>query len=386
MVNNDKIIYFDNAATSFPKPKEMIEGMRRFNDEIGANPGRSGHKLSVEAGRIMYEAREAVAGIIGVTDPLRIAFTKNASEALNIAISSVLEPGDNVVVTSMEHNSVARPLRYFEDQGVSLTIVGGDETSGFVSADQFADSIKPETKLLICLHASNVTGVVNPIAEIGTTAREHGILFLVDAAQTAGYLPIDVEGMKIDFLAFTGHKSLLGPQGTGGLYVRPGLKVKPLMRGGTGSRSEEDTHPEFMPDLLECGTPNCLGLAGLKESIAFIEKKGMEKLAGHKRNLTNKLAEGLMKIPHIKVLGPPAEQERCGIISVVSDTKLPSELAQILDERFGIATRVGLHCAPWAHKTIGTYPGGTLRFSAGPFNNEEQVDNALRSMEMIVSG
>jgi cysteine desulfurase / selenocysteine lyase len=264
-------IYFDNAATSWPKPATMMEAMIRFNDTVGANPGRSGHRLSIEASRVVYGAREAVAHLLGAPDPLSVVFTKNATEGLNCALLGLLKAGDHVVTSSMEHNSVMRPLRFFERQGVEVTAVPCSST-GELNPEDVGKSMKGNTRAMVTTHASNVTGTIMPIDELATIAHDHGALFILDAAQTAGALPIDVLRTGIDICCFTGHKSLTGPQGTGGFYIRQGLEeqVAPLMRGGTGSASEFEEQPHFLPDRFESGTPNALGLAGLAAGVATV--------------------------------------------------------------------------------------------------------------------
>lgn len=378
------LIYFDNAATSYPKPSQIDEAMKDFHERAGANPGRSGHRLSVEAGRILYETRELLSILFGIDDPLNVVFTLNATMALNTALMGLLVEGDHVITSSMEHNSVARPLRFLETQGVELTIVPCDSETGELNAKDVAQAIKPNTKLVALIHASNVCGTILPLAEVGKITRPKGISLLVDAAQTAGAYPIDVEELGIDFLAFTGHKSLFGPQGTGGLYVRPGLKLKPLLRGGTGSRSEEDVQPEFMPDRLESGTPNTVGVAGLRAGAKFILEEGLNKIVKHKKELTLRFLEGLKEIKGVTVYGKKNAEDRAAIVSLNIAGKMCSEVGQVLDEKYGILVRCGLHCAPWAHQTLGTHPQGTVRFSFGYFNTPADVDLALSALAEIV--
>lgn len=382
---NEKLVYFDNAATSFPKPPGVLEAMRHFTEEIGANPGRSGHRFSVAAGEILVDTRDYLAELLNVRDSLRIAFTKNASEALNTAIFGIVRPGDHVVTSSMEHNSVSRPLRYLADEKIiELTIVSCDKKTGLLDPSAIKKALKKNTKLIIMVHGSNASGTIQPIGEVGEIARQSDVILAVDAAQTAGSLPIDVEAMKIDLLCFTGHKALFGPQGTGGIYVRPGLQLKPLMRGGTGSRSEEDTHPDFMPDLLECGTPNTHGIAGLEAGIKFILNETVTKIREYEVRLTQRLLDGLKQIPGVTIHGPATAAERTPIISMTSASRDNGEVGQLLDEKYGILVRVGLHCAPWAHQTLGTYPEGTVRFSLGYFNTDSEVDYLLEALTEII--
>ncbi|MFA5182048.1 MAG: aminotransferase class V-fold PLP-dependent enzyme [Syntrophales bacterium] len=381
---NKRIIYFDNAATSWPKPAAMIAAMINYNELIGGSPGRSGHRSSLDAGRIILEAREALAGLFGCGDSLRIAFTKNATEALNIALSGILNPGDHVITSAMEHNSVMRPLRYLEAQGVKLSVVPCS-ADGILDPEDVRAAIRPRTRMLVVTHASNVTGTIQPIAALGKIARDHGILFCVDTAQTAGALPINVDEMAIDLLAFSGHKSLFGPQGTGGLYVREGLEkgLRPLMTGGTGSRSEFEGQPDFMPDKYESGTPNTIGLAGLEAGVRFVLAEGVEAIRNKEEGLTTRFLAGLAVLPGITVYGPPAAASRTAVVSFNIAGVSPSAAALELDEHFGILCRPGLHCAPAAHRTIGTFPQGTIRFGFGYFNKDEEIDLALEAIRSL---
>lgn len=384
---NKRIIYFDNAATSWPKPAAMMAAMINYNEVIGGSPGRSGHQRSLDAGRIILEAREALAELFGCNDSLRIAFTKNATEALNIALSGILNPDDHVITSSMEHNSVMRPLRYLEAQGVKLSVVSCS-ADGILDPEDVRAAIRPRTRLLVVTHASNVTGTIQPFAELGEIARRHGILFCVDAAQTAGALPIHVNEMAIDLLAFSGHKSLFGPQGTGGLYVREGLEkqLRPLMTGGTGSRSEFEGQPDFMPDKYESGTPNTIGLAGLGAGVRFVLAEGVEAIRSKEEGLTTRFLAGLAALPGVTVYGPPDAANRTAVVSFNIAGVSPSAAALELDEHFGILCRPGLHCAPAAHRTIGTFSQGTIRFGFGYFNREEEIDLALEAVRSLAGG
>lgn len=378
------IIYFDNAATTFPKPESVIKAQEKFYREIGGNPGRSGHALSVKAGEIIEEAREAIADLINADDPMQIAFTYNASYALNMAIFGVLEEGDRVVTSPLEHNSVARPLRFAQKKmNISLEVVKCDPKSGLIDIEDLERKLKKKVKLTVINHGSNVSGTIQPIKEIGDLTRKNGSLFLIDAAQTIGTFPINVKEMKIDILAFTGHKGLYGPMGTGGLYVRPGVNLMPVFRGGTGSRSEFDIQPDFMPDKLECGTPNAGGLAALAEGVKFVMEKGVEKIHEYETELARQLIEGLQDIPGLRILAEK-NGDRLGVVSFVIDDMDVSEIGYRLDEEFKIMVRVGLHCAPWAHKTFGTFPQGTVRFSFSIFNNSEEVERAIEAVKRIV--
>ncbi len=372
------MIYFDNAATSFPKPDATIRAMNRFMTETGGSPGRSGHRLSLEAARTVFEAREAIAGLLGASDPLEVAFTKNATEALNIAIFGLLKPGDHAIASGMEHNSVMRPLRAMQKRGVELSIAPCSAT-GELDPGDLIPLIRRNTKAIFLTHASNVTGTIMPVGEVGLIARERDILFCVDAAQTAGALPIDVRKMQIDLLAFTGHKSLFGPQGTGGLYIRKGLesRVEMLMRGGTGSGSESEEQPEFMPDRFESGTPNGVGVAGLGAGAASIATDGLEKIRSHEERLTQLFLDGIRDNKKIVVYGPADPRRQLPIVTFAIKGIDAGRAALALDEEFDILTRPGLHCAPSAHRTIGSFPQGTVRFSFGYFNTEEEIRNGI---------
>ena len=376
-----ELIYFDNAATSWPKPGGITEAMTAYHANVGASPGRSGHRLSLAAGRIMLSARESLANLFGIGDPLRIVFTKNATEALNLVIFGLLKPGDHCITSSMEHNALMRPLRTLESQGLEMTVIPCSE-QGELDPGRIVPAIKSTTKAVFLTHASNVTGTIMPIAEVGRIARDHGLVFCVDAAQTAGTMPLDIEETGIDLLAFTGHKALFGPQGTGGLYIRPGIedKLHPLMMGGTGSRSEFELQPDFLPDKYESGTPNTVGLAGLEAGVRFILETGIRAIREKEIQLTAEFLEGLRSIPGIALHGPVEASRRTAVVSFTLEGMHPSEVALALDEEFGILSRPGLHCAPAAHKTIGTFPIGTNRFSFGYFNTAEEITYTLEAL------
>jgi cysteine desulfurase family protein len=384
-----EVVYLDNAATSFPKPPATLKAMMRYQQEIGGSPGRSGHRLSIEAGRVVHEAREVLARLFNIHDPLQIVLTQNATEALNIALIGLLKPGDHVVTTGMEHNAVMRPLRFLASRGVDLSVVP-TSNRGELDPDDMRAAFRTNTRVVVMTHATNVTGTIMPVKEVGAMTRERGdIVLCVDAAQTAGALPIDVAAMSIDLLAFTGHKSLYGPQGTGGLYIRKGLdeKIAPLMRGGTGSRSEFEEQPDFMPDKFESGTPNTIGLAGLAAGAAFILEQGVEAVAAKELALTRRFLDHLQAFGrHVTVYGPPAAQDRIPLISFNLRDITPSDAALYFDEQWGIMCRPGLHCAPAAHRTIGTFPRGTVRFSFGLFNTEEHVELAAKALRQLLKG
>ena len=379
------MIYFDNAATSWPKPPGVTEAMAHFMKEVGANPGRSGHRLSVEAGRIVYEAREAVAELFNIEDPLRIAFGYNVTEGLNLALRGYLRPGDHVITSSMEHNSVMRPLRALEREGVELTVVACSP-QGFLDPADVEAAIRPNTVMVVLNHGSNVVGSLLPMVKVSRICYKRDLILLVDAAQTAGAYPIDVEGDHIDLLGFTGHKALCGPMGTGGLYIGPRVdlgRFEPLKRGGTGSRSELEEQPDFLPDMCESGTANTVGLAGLGAGVRFVLEQGVENIRRHEEELTAQLIEGLKAIPGVTLYGGHDAVRQTAAVSFNVAGLEPSEVGLQLDEEYGILCRVGLHCAPSAHKTIGTFPTGTVRFGLSYFNTEEEVDLAIQAVREI---
>jgi len=382
-----KTIYLDNAATSFPKPEAMLAAMTAYQQAIGANPGRSGHGLSIDAGRIVYETRETLARLFNSEDPLRIVLTKNSTEALNIVLKGALKPDDHVITSSMEHNSVMRPLRFLESQGVRVSVIPCSPR-GELDPEDIKKAIRPATKMVVMTHASNVTGTILPVEAVGAIIREKGdILFCVDAAQTAGALPMDVQKLKIDLLAFTGHKSLYGPQGTGGLYIRKGLEkgIAPLMMGGTGSRSEFEAQPDFMPDKYESGTPNTIGFAGLGAGATYLAGQTMERIRAKEEQLTRRFLERLEAFKdQVTVYGLIDAARQTAVISFNVKNISPSDAAMFFEEKFGILCRPGLHCAPAAHRTIGTFPQGTVRFSFGFFNTSRDVDRAAKAVMALI--
>jgi cysteine desulfurase/selenocysteine lyase len=386
MVRKSDVTYLDNAASSWPKPDETWQAMEHFMRSVGANPGRSGHRRSIEAGRILIETREALAELFGIDDPLRIVFTRNATESLNLTVHGLLRPGDHCITSSMEHNSVMRPLRLLEKKGVAVTVVPCS-SQGELNPLEIEKNIKANTRLIIITHASNVTGTLMPINQIGKIARQHTVLSCIDASQTAGAYPIDVMQMQIDFLAFTGHKSLYGPQGTGGLYIREGLEkeLEPLMQGGTGSRSESQEQPHFMPDKYESGTPNTVGIAGLGAGARFILAQGIAQIRAKEQGLTRMLIEGLESIPGVCLCGCGKDEKQVAICSFTIAERTSSEVTMELDEKFAIMSRPGLHCAPIAHQTIETFPQGTVRLSAGYFTTEEEINLALEAVGKIAA-
>jgi cysteine desulfurase/selenocysteine lyase len=387
------MIYFDSAATSWPKPPGVAQAMVHFLDEIGANPGRSAHRLSVESARVVYAAREAVAELFNAPDPLRVVFGHNVTEALNLALRGLLRPGDHVITSSMEHNSVMRPLRALERQGVELTVVRCSP-EGFLDPADVEAAIRPNTLMIALNHASNVVGTLLPVVEVGHIARRHDALLLVDAAQTGGAYPIDVQADGVDLLAFTGHKSLYGPMGTGGLIFGERVDVtrlEPLKRGGTGSRSEREEQPDFLPDMCESGTPNAVGLAGLEAGVRWVLERGVEAIRAHEVALTQRLIDGLRDIPStgsgqrpgVTVYGGLDANRQTATVSFNIAGMAPSEVGLRLDEEHGVLCRVGLHCTPAAHKTIGTFPDGTVRFGLGAFSTAEEVNAAVEAVQRL---
>jgi cysteine desulfurase family protein len=373
-------LYLDNAATSYPKPECMIAAMRDYSERVGANSGRSAHKQAQEASRIVFDTRESVARLIGSKDSSKVIFTSNATEGLNIAIFGLLDEGDEVITTSMEHNSVMRPLRYLEQaRSVKINVVPCS-MNGELDPDDIKRRIGKATKLIVLTSASNVCGTLLPVKQVARIAREHGVHLLVDAAQTAGCMPLNVKRDSLDLVAFSGHKGLLGPQGTGCLYVGDGVKLRPLCFGGTGSRSEHQTQPDFLPDSFESGTPNIIGIAGLGAAVKFILKRGVERIRTEEQRMTGILLDKLARIDGMVINGLNNSELQVGVISIKIPGMEPSEIGYKLDARYDIAVRVGLHCAPAAHRTLGTFPEGTVRISPGPFNNTDDIDflcNAL---------
>jgi cysteine desulfurase family protein len=377
-------IYLDNAATSFPKPSQVIEAVEKTLRLNAANPGRGGHQLSLQAGRLVMECRETVARFFGIDDSSRIAFTANATEAINLGLFGLLLPGDRVVTTSMEHNAVVRPLRALSDQGVEVVRVMADSL-GFVDPQAIREACIAGTRLLMMNHCSNVTGTLQAIEQIGPWCRQQGILFMVDAAQSAGVFPINVETMAIDLLAVPGHKSLLGPPGTGFLYVRNGLDLRPLLYGGTGNFSQSATQPAEMPERLESGTLNTIGLAGLKAGIEFIESVGLDHIRSHEQNLLRRLIEGLSLLDDVTLYGPRGSAQHGGALSFNVKNMDPSMLGFRLDHEYDICCRVGLHCAPEVHGSIGTLPEGTVRLSPGYFNTSDDIETTLMAIRAIIA-
>jgi cysteine desulfurase family protein len=379
------MIYLDNAATSFPKPESVYQALDRFARTELANPGRAGHKMALAAERALDDCRHLLNQFFHGEGPERFIFTLNCTDALNMAFKGVLAEGDHVITTDLEHNSVSRPLRAMELAGrISLTRIKAD-AGGTIDPDAVRKAITPRTRLIAQTHASNVLGTVQPIAEIGKLARERDLLFLVDAAQTAGAVPIDVQRIFIDLLAFPGHKSLMGPTGTGALYVGPRAKVGAWREGGTGGDSSSETQPREFPYFLEGGTPNVLGVAGLAAGLRHVTQQGIEKIHAHEVDLTERLWRRLDEIGGCHVFGHRNLTQRVGTISFRSESLPAAELGGILDQAFDIAIRPGLHCAPYIHKAIGTFPEGAVRVSPGAFNTRDDIDHLARALAEISS-
>lgn len=378
------MIYLDNAATSFPKPPQVYHRMDEFFRHRAANPGRAGYRLSMEAEREIEGARKILADLFGAEEPERIVFTLNATDAINMAVKGILKEGDHVITSNLEHNSVTRPLRGLEKRGVvSVTSVNASR-EGVLDPDAVKKAIAARTRLIIITHAPNVLGTIQPIRDIGRLARENELIFMIDAAQSAGVWPIDVEDDLVDLLAFTGHKGLFGPPGTGGLYVGERVQVPPWREGGTGTDSESPLHPTALPFALEGGTPNFLGIVGLKTGVEFITETGMDNIRRHGQQLLAKILGGIEELDdRVVVYGPGKNTDRLPIVSLNIKGFEPSVAGSILDESYGIAVRSGLHCAPFAHRCIGSFPQGTIRVSPGYFNTEDDIVQLTHALKEI---
>jgi len=377
------MIYLDNAATSFPKPESVYQALDRFARTELANPGRAGHKMALAAEHVLDDARHLLNQLLHGEGPERFIFTLNCTDALNMAFKGVLAAGDHVVTTDLEHNSVSRPLRAMELAGrITLTRIAADK-GGTIDPDAIKQALTPRTRLIALTHASNVLGTVQPVAEVGHLAREREVLFLVDAAQTAGVVPIDIQAMCIDLLAFPGHKSLLGPTGTGALYVGPAAIVGAWREGGTGGDSSSETQPRDYPYFLEGGTPNVLGVAGLAAGIRYVTENGLEKIRRHEVELCDRLWKRLDEIGGYEVFGHRDPARRVGTLSFKSESLPAAEIGGILDQAFDIAVRPGLHCAPYIHRSIHTFPEGTVRVSPGPFSKADDIDRLADALAEI---
>lgn len=373
------MIYFDNAATTFPKPEKVYNKTIEAMKEYGANPGRAGHSMALKANRGIFETRNLLSKLFNIENPMNIIFTSSGTESLNLGLKGVLKAGDHVITSSMEHNSVLRPLKHLEEKDIETTIVKAD-SKGQVNPLHIENAIKENTKLIVLTHISNLTGTIMPIKDIGAIAKKHNILFMVDAAQSAGVYSIDVKEMNMSLLAFPGHKGILAPQGTGVLYIREGLEIESLLQGGTGSASESMIQPDIFPDKYESGTPNGPGIIGMGAGVEYILEKGIENIRIHEEKLTLHFIEGIKDIEGIKIYGPMDIKEHAAVVAINLKDIDSSEIAYILDEEYNIAVRSGLHCAPLSHKTIGTLDQGAVRFSFGIFNSIEEVDEAIKAL------
>ena len=384
-------LYMDNAATSFPKPAAVTDAMVRYAHDLGASAGRGAYAEAMGTAALIADCRRRISALINGENPNHVVFTLNCTDALNLAIKGLVPASGpaHAVCTHADHNSILRPLNALADAGrIEQTRVPVDPATGLVDPDDVRRAIRPDTKLIAVTHASNVTGTVQPIRDLGRLAREHAVPFVVDAAQSVGHLPVDVHADGIDLLAAPGHKALLGPLGTGFLYVRPGLEkmLRPLREGGTGSASEHDRQPDFMPDKYEPGSHNAIGLIGLLEGVKYVTDRGVEALAAHDMDLVRTFLDGVAHVDGLTYFGPQGVRNRLGVFSVRIDGYDPHELSSILEAQFGILTRSGIHCAPLAHAAIGTLDGGgTTRFSFGPFLSKQDVKFATDALGEVAA-
>lgn len=379
----DPIVYLDHAATSWPKPPEVFEAMRKAMEEAAANPGRGSHRMAVKASRVLYGTRRTLADLFGVKNPNDIALTSNTTEALNLAIKGYLREGDHVIATMIEHNSVRRPLEYLKrTRGVQVDYIPVDE-EGRLDVQLIEGAFRSNTRLVVCSHSSNLLGSIIPLVEIGELVKRKGAVLLVDAAQSAGMLDIHVEAMHVGMLAFPGHKGLLGPQGTGGLYISPDIDLEPLLHGGTGSQSEAIEQPTVRPDRYEAGTPNTIGYAGLQAGVKKVLEWTPQHIYQHEWELTQYMIEGLQEVGGLRILGPALGQARTGIVAFVSERYSASELAFRLDREYGIAVRAGYHCTPLAHMASGTEQTGAIRASVGISTTRDEVELMRKAIAEI---
>lgn len=374
-------IYMDNAATTMQKPDCVIEAVVSAMRHMG-NSGRGAHEASLDASRLIYETREGISDLVNLGDPRQVAFTSNSTEALNTAILGLFGPGDHIISTVMEHNSVLRPLYRLRQAGASLTLLPCDER-GRLKTELLESAVRPETRALVCTHASNLTGNANDLALLGDFCQRHGLLFLVDASQTAGVLPIDMERMHIDVLCFTGHKGLYGPQGTGGICVRRGISIRPLKSGGSGIHTYLEEHPREMPTALEAGTLNGHGIAGLHAALLFLKETGIDVIHQKEIRLMRRFLAGVREIPAVKLYGDFDTDERAAVVSLNLGDYDSSEVSDELSCTYGISTRPGAHCAPLMHRAMGTVDQGMVRFSFSWFNTEEEIDFAVRALREL---
>ncbi len=377
------MIYLDNAATTFPKPECVYTAMDKFLREKGANPGRAGHRMSVEAEQEIEKARVTVARFLGIREPERMIFTFSATDALNMGIKGLLNEGDHVITSRLEHNSVSRPLDGLENRGVITVTRVENSDDGFICADDIKKAIRSNTKLIVCTHASNVLGTIQPIRDIGEVAREREVIFMVDAAQTMGVCRIDVENQYIDMLAFTGHKGPFGPPGSGGLYVGERVELRTWREGGTGFEPESLSQPDTLPYKLESGTPNSVGIIGLKTGLEFCIKEGIDKIREHERKLALTLIRALETDDRFEIYGGLDGDRKVGIVSINIKGLTPGDVGAILDNTFNIAVRPGMQCAPNTHREIGTFPDGMVRISPGYFNTMEEIEETILGLKEI---
>ena len=375
------MIYMDNAATTMHKPQEVIDAVVSAMSSMG-NAGRGASEAALSASRIIYDTREGLAKLFGAENARQIAFTSNSTESLNIAIKGILDPGDHVITTVLEHNSVLRPLYEMEKKGTELSVIGCNE-KGMPDIAAMEAAIKENTKMIICTNGSNLTGNYVDVAVIGKMAHKHGLIFAVDASQTAGVFPIDVQKMDIDILCFTGHKGLLGPQGTGGIYVKEGIQIRPLKTGGSGIQTYSKEHPMQMPTALEAGTLNGHGIAGLHAALGYLEKTGIDNIRKKEENLMWRFYNGVKDVPGVKIYGDYSQKERCAIVTLNIGDYDSSEVSDELFMEYDISTRSGGHCAPLMHEALGTVEQGAVRFSFSHYNTEEEVDTAIRAIREL---
>ena len=375
------MIYMDNAATTMHKPQKVIDAVVSAMSSMG-NAGRGASEAALSASRIIYDTRDRLARLFGAEDARRIAFTSNSTESLNIAIKGILDPGDHVITTVLEHNSVLRPLYEMEKKGVELSIIGCDE-KGMPDLAAMEAAVKENTKMIICTNGSNLTGNYIDVAVIGEMAHRHGVIFAVDASQTAGVFPIDVQKMNIDILCFTGHKGLLGPQGTGGIYVKEGIELRPLKTGGSGIQTYSKEHPVQMPTALEAGTLNGHGIAGLHAALEYLEEEEIDNIRRRENELMWRFYNGVKDVPGVKVYGDYSQKERCAIVTLNIGDYDSSEVSDELLMEYDISTRSGGHCAPLMHEALGTVEQGAVRFSFSHYNTEEEVDTAIRAIHEL---
>jgi cysteine desulfurase family protein len=379
-------IYLDNAATSRDKAAVVKKAILNYYENIGCSPGRGGYEDSLKAGRIIIEARNTIADFFNVDNLKQIIFTHNITYALNIGIKGILKKGDHVITSTMEHNSVLRPLNRLEKNGIIDVDYIQCDQKGRLNPEEVEAAINKKTKLIILTYASNVSGTIMPVKKIGEIADQNNVYFMLDTAQAAGVYDIDFKKLKVDFLAFTGHKALMGPTGTGGFAVskKMAAEMEPLIEGGTGSKSDQEKQPNFLPDKFESGTMNTMGISGLKAGVEFIQKIGVEKIREHEHKLGKVFLEGLKKIPDIKIIGPANLKEQVPTFSITAGDRDLGQLSFELDEKYNVMTRSGLHCAPFAHKTLGTFPAGSLRFSIGYFNTMQEIEHSLNALNAVL--